>query len=103
MSPTTPPAVPSSSTIECRTAPAEAGRYAPGRVRPAVAARPGHRRTPFAVAGSFLLLLQSLRVLGPSMGVLIGAVGPSSASSLFRSSSSCCYPLTVVGAEVAAG
>lgn len=32
MSPTTPPAVRSSSTIRCRTAPAEAGRYAPGRV-----------------------------------------------------------------------
>ena len=43
-SPTTPPAVRSSSTIRCRTAPAEAGRYAPGRVRPAVAARPGYRR-----------------------------------------------------------
>src|ERR1700722_7480218 len=31
MSPTTPPAVRSSSTIRCRKAPAEAGRYAPGR------------------------------------------------------------------------
>ncbi|MFE9321919.1 Gfo/Idh/MocA family oxidoreductase [Nocardia sp. NPDC052278] len=46
MSSTTPPAVWSSSTIRCRTAPAEAGRYAPGRVRPTVAARSWRNAVP---------------------------------------------------------